>query len=898
MWQKVANIILRYRMLMLSVLAVITLFFGYYATKVTLQYEFASLLPSNDPTFMDYEAFKKDFGQDGMMIVIATNDKDFYQKDKFNAWYEMGIELKNLKMPVNRGNSTISLHAVDSIFSEAHLYNLYKNKEAEKFELKPLMTKQVSSQKEMDSISKVIRSLPFYKGIINKEETNMHMMMLFLNKDIFNSSDRGTLVDDIQKIANSYGDHFNEIHFSGLPFIRSLTMSKVKSELFLFVLLALLVTATLMFFFFRSFKVVLISMFVVIIGVVWSFGIIGFIGYEITILMGLIPPLVIVIGIPNCIYLINKYQQEFRSHGNKAKSLTRVIRKVGNATFLTNATTAMGFGTFIFTHSDMMKEFGVVASINIICIFFISILIVPIIYSYLAPPNLRQTKHLDKKWLDKTVDKLVLMSTEYRKAVYIITLTVIFAGLYGMSLMHTSGSIVDDLPKNDIVVKDLKYFEKELNGILPFEIVVESKKEITHRNVFYDLLVKIQRLQNVIKNEQYLSKSLSIVDALRFINQAFLNEEAGGNDKHYEIDFSKRSSLTKLRNLIKDSIFINTFQLDSNTNNAFISSFIDSTKKRTRITLQVADIGTASMDSLIDRVNVVIDSTLNPEVLIFKKAINSENNIRDSLFFLLLDKYPLVNNNLIKTLTGGDFDKELEYDELSNSQIINFYGRDKFEKSIKEAVESIYLESSITGTGVVYTKGTTYLVKNLFISLMIAVCVIAILMSLLFRSWRMVLVSMVPNLIPLIITSAIMGYFGIPIKPSTILVFSIAFGISIDDTIHFLAKYRQELKVNNNIRESAIVAIKETGVSMIYTSIILFFGFSIFVASNFGGTQALGILVSVTLFFAMMANLVLLPSLLLSLEKMLTTKSFRESPIEFVVDDDDIEIDDLKILKE
>lgn len=890
MWQKVANTILRYRLVMLSILAIITLFFAYNATKVTLQYEFASLLPSNDPTFQTYEKFKKDFGQDGMMIVIATNDKDFYQKDKFNAWYNMGIELKNLKMPVTRGDKTALLPPIDSIFSEAHLYNLFKNKEAKKFELRPVMTKEISSQVEMDSIAQVIQDLPFYKGVINKSETDMHMMMLFLNKDIFNSKDRGTLIDDIQEIAKGYGDHFNEIHFSGLPFIRSLTMSKVKSELFLFVILALLVTSTIMFFFFRSFKVVLISMLVVVVGVIWSFGIIGFIGYEITILMGLIPPLVIVIGIPNCIYLINKYQQDYRTHGNKAKSLTRVIRKVGNATFLTNATTAMGFGTFIFTHSNMMKEFGVVASINIICIFFISILIVPIIYSYLAPPNQRQTKHLDNKWLDKSVDKLVLMSTQYRRTVYLITIAIILAGFYGMSLMHTSGSIVDDLPKNDIVVQDLKYFEKELNGILPFEIVVESKDTIYNKLINID---KIQKLQKAIRSENYLSQSLSVVDAVKFLNQAFKN----GNPEKFSLDVSSANGKKNFGRLVKSEFFKNTFQLDSNTNNGFISSFIDATKRRTRVTLQVADIGTASMDSLMERVQLIIDTTLNPEYYHLQEIKSLPKSEKEEELAKLYSSSTDIQAQVQDYLTNGDDERIMEFPVDINS-IGQLYGKQNFLSAVEDAVKSNFLSTSMTGTGIVYTKGTTYLVKNLFISLMIAVCVVAILMSLLFRSWRMVLVSMIPNLIPLIITSAIMGYFGIPIKPSTILVFSIAFGISIDDTIHFLAKYRQELKVNNNIRRSAIVAIKETGVSMIYTSIILFFGFSIFVASNFGGTQALGILVSVTLFFAMLANLVLLPSLLLSLDKMITTKTFRDYQNEFIDNDEDIEIDELKIYNE
>jgi uncharacterized protein len=891
MWQYIANIILRNRALILSILFGITIFFGYFATKVGIQYEFANLLPSNDITQIEYKQFKKDFGQDGMIIVIAANDENFYELDKFNSWYKMGNVLKDLKIPIKKNNSTVYLSAIDSVFSEAHLFNIAKNRVDKKFELNRIINSEVGSQEKLDSIESVIKSLEFYKGIINKEESNLHIMMLFINKEIFNSSDRGTLIEDVERIARETAPSFSKLHFSGLPFIRSVTMNKVKSELLLFVLLAMLVTSSLLFFFFRSFKVVLISMIVVVIAVTWSFGTIGLFGFEITVLMGLIPPLMIVIGIPNCIYLINKYQQEYRSHGNKVKSLQRVIRKVGNATFLTNATTSMGFGTFVFTHSSIMKEFGIVASINIICIFFISILVVPIIYSYLSPPSLRHTKHLDKKWLDFSVDKLVVVSTKYRTAVYVVTVFLLIIGFYGMSLMHTTGNIVDELPKSEQVVKDLKYFESEINGVMPFELVIKSKDTIY--NTFTNLS-KIQNLQTALKQEKYLSKSLSLVDAIKFVSQAYGN----GKEEKYFLDFSSSKDKKYLSSIVKSKYFKNTFNNEEfKSSNAFVSSFIDSSHTKTRITVQVADIGTASMDSLYDRVKSKIDEILNPEYLQISNIDGLSDLQKDSSYFNVYQNSFWIQSMVQDSLTGGDVELIMDF-PIEENDIYAQYGKDKFQHTITNSIESKYLQSSITGSGIVYTKGTNYLVKNLFISLMIAVCVISILMSFLFKSWRMVIVSMVPNLFPLIITSAIMGYVGIPIKPSTILVFSIAFGISIDDTIHFLAKYRQELISNHgNIRKSAIVAIKETGVSMIYTSIILFFGFSIFIASKFGGTQALGVLVSVTLFIAMLANLVLLPSLLLTLEKMLTTKAFRESKLEFLDNEDDIEIEKLDVIK-
>jgi predicted RND superfamily exporter protein len=874
MWKIISNIILRNRILIICVLAVLTGFLGFHATKIQLQYEFNKLLPSNDPTFQAYENFKAHFGHDGMMVVIATNEPDFYSEEKFNAWLQMGDSLKNIKVNIKNGEKSEMRTVVDSVFSEGHLYNIIKNKEESRFSLEQIIDNYPLSASQVDSVESVIKNLKFYENIIYRDSSHLHLMMLFLNKDIFNSNNRGTLIDDIYDLAMSYDNHFSNLKFSGLPFIRSVTMFKVKSELGLFVFLALIVTSILLFLFFRSFKVVTISIVVVIVGVIWSMGVISLFGYEITALTGLIPPLIIVIGIPNCVYLINKYQQEFKNHGNKIKALDRVIQKVGNATFLTNATTAMGFGTFVFTHSDIMKEFGVVASINIICMFFISICLVPIIYSFLSPPKSKHTKHLDRKWMFSAVDYLVYFSTKKRKQVYIFTAILLLVGLYGMTWMHTTGNIVDDLPKSDQVVKDLKYFEKELNGVMPFEIV------LTFNDTVYDNfsnISKIQKLQKALGKEKYLSKSLSIVDAMKFISQSYAN----GKVSKFNLDFSKSKDQKYFSRVIKSKYFKNTFiNVDHDNSNGFVGSFLDSSHHMTRITLQIADIGTAAMDSLIDRINNTIDSIVNPETYTYNQAV-----LNDSLF-----EFYLSNNKIRfrvqESLTNGELTKLIDFPTSYNG-IDSIYGIESFNDALASTVEDIHVKPDITGTGVLYTKGTTYLVKNLFISLILAIFVIAILMSFLFKSWRMVLVSLLPNLIPLIFTSALMGYFGIPIKPSTILVFSIAFGISIDDTIHFLAKYRQELKTKN-IKESVEMSIKETGVSMIYTSIILFFGFSIFIASNFGGTQALGLLVSLTLFVAMLTNLVLLPSLLLSLEKLIITKNFKESE-DYFQDDQDID---------
>lgn len=789
MWQFLSGAILRYRIPILTVIGILTIFMGFMASKVDMEYRPANLLPQDDSTNIHYNRFRELFSEDGNLIVLGIQGDELYELDHFAAWYTLGNELKKLD-------------GVDSVFSVAHMYELKRNTEEKRFDFNRVVKQTPTTQSEVDQYRETIESMPLYEGLLFNKETGASLMMIFVDADKFNSKDRGDVITEITGLADVYSENHLKIHYSGLPYIRTVISERVKGEMGKFVILAGLVAAALLYLFFRSFKVVVVCLTVVGIAVVWSIGTISLLDYKINILMALLPPLVIVIGVPNGVFLLNKYHHEFKTHGNKIKALTRVIRKVGNATFLTNATTALGFSSFIFTQSEMLKQFGVVACISIFGLFLLSILIIPSVFSFLPNPLERHVKHLERQWLYYTVDKLVVWINNYRKLVYVITAVTFLVALYGMTLVRATGNIVDDLPKDDAVLSDLKFIENNFNGVMPFEVLITGSKpgQVTQPQS----LKKINELQIVLSQHDELSKSLSIVDALKFAKQGFYN---GNPNKYSMINNNERSFIAP---------YLTGFEEGANLSELFM----DSTRQTTRVTAQMADIGTTHMDEFLGR--------LHPQI--------------DSVF------------------AGSG------------------------------------LHVVLTGSSVVFLKGTNFLVRNLLISLLLAIGVIAGMLTLLFRSWRMVLVSLIPNLFPLVITAAIMGYAGIPIKPSTILVFSIAFGISVDDTIHFLAKYRQELTLREwDIRYSVIRSVRETGVSMIYTSIVLFFGFGMFALSNFGGTVALGVLVSLTLLIAMLSNLVLLPSLLLTLDAFITTKSFKEPMLQILDEEEDIDLDELVV---
>jgi len=858
-------------------MALVTIVMVYGATQVKLFYGLPKLLPDSDSTYVQHQEFSKRFKTESTVFVIGLEENLFEDLKLFNAWYDLGRDIS-------------AIPGVDTVLSLSSVFNLHKNVETKQFDVSPVVVRRLRSQAELDSVSALITSLPFYKGLLYNDETKVSLMGISLNNELFNSENRGPLFDLVLAEVEKFDAAQNvNVRLSGLPYIRTVLTKLVKEELQMFILLTIAVMILILLLFFRSLKPVMVSMAVVCLGVVWSLGIMGWLGFEITILTSLIPPLVIVIGIPNCIFLINKYHNEFLEHGNQVKALTRVVQKIGKATFMTNMTTAVGFLTFIFTQSELLVEFGIVASINIMLLFVISLLMITISFSFLKPPKVRQLQHLEKGWVNKAVALLAYIVRNHRSPVYVVTILLAIAAFYGLTLIKTTGNLVDDLPEEHKVCRDLSFFEANFKGIMPFEISINTKKP--EKAISSSTLKKIDGLQDLLSSYTEFSKPISIVEPIKFTKQAFYN----GDPAKYSLINSQEKA------------FFKDYLENSNRDESLLDDYLDSTHQYTRVAVKMADVGTIEMDSLITELEPRIDSIFNPKrtrVDSLLGDIRKAESGRDTLLDKFFKRYPKYQKNVRRTYAKDSVftaaNSELATSLASGKERFGeLYVEQDFMKRLNEAVDEGFIEIVLTGTSVVFLKGTNYLVKNLFISLGIAIVIVASIMAMFFSSFRMILVSIITNLFPLLLTAAAMGYFGIAIKPSTILVFSIAFGISVDDTIHFLAKYRQELKSHNwNISEAVHAALKETGVSMIYTSIILFFGFSVFDSSEFGGTQALGLLVSFTLLIAMLSNLVLLPSFLLTLEKSITTKAFKEPFFEILDEEEDIELDELTIRKE
>jgi predicted RND superfamily exporter protein len=751
---------------------------AYEGSKVELSYELSRAIPVDHPKYKAYEEFKKKFGEDGNLLVIGIQTDSFFEQNIFNAYATL---YRNLK----------KLNGVEDVISVPSSINLVKMADEEKLRADTIFPARSLTQAEIDSSKKVFLNLPFYKDRLYNPETNVWMMGIRINKNVINSEKRNAVVGGIVRFANAFGTSNNiDVHLSGLPFIRTELSTRIANEMRWFLMVSVILSAVILLLFFRSIGSMLLSLSVMIIGVLWSLGTMQLLGYKITLLTALIPPLVVVIGIPNCIYFLNKFHTAYNDTGDKKKALVAMVERMGIVTLFCNLSAAIGFAVFALTRSQVLKEFGVVAGINIMALFFISLILIPSILSFFPKPKSRHTKYLDNPWLNRLLGRLERWSLNHRKIIYIITTCIVAAGVVGMLRLKTEGFMLDDIPKSDKLYTDLKFFEKNFKGVMPLEIVVDTKRKYgVSRNL--NNLNKIDSLSEFIASIPEIAKPLSIIEGLKFAKQAFFD----GDSAHYSMPSSyDLPALQQYLNFHGDS------SESKNSLAKLVTSFMDSSKQEARISVSMADIGSRRLPFILDTIN--------------KKA--------DQLF-------------------GADTSK---------------------------------YQVTLTGASVTFLTGSSYIINGLKGSIFWAFLLIALCMLYLFRSFRILICSLIPNIIPLVITAGVMGWVGIRLKPSTVLVFSVALGIAIDVTIRFLVNYKQELPHHgHNMKQTVIATIHSTGISIIYTSFVLIAGFIIFCFSGFGGTQALGWLTSLTLVTATLTNLILLPALLISLGSFIGKKS-------------------------
>lgn len=794
MWYQLGKWVLRNRLPLLIAVLLATGVMGYFASKVQRSYDFAKAIPIDHPKYLEYEAFKQRFGEDGNMLVIGIEKKDLFQLSFFKKFAALQKDFKTVP-------------GVEDVLSVSSAVVLMKDSAGEKLKAVPVFPDNIQTQEELDSCRRNFENLPFYRGLLYNPSTQVYMMAVHINKTVLNTKKRDASVGGVVKLAEQFGKDENiDVHISGLPHVRTVMSTRIANELKLFLLGSVILSAIILLVFFRSISATLLSMLVVIMGVTWSLATMVLFGYKITILNALIPPLMVVIGIPNCIYFLNKFHTEYKKSGDKHNSLVNMIGRMGVVTLFCNIAAAIGFAVFALTKSQILREFGVVAGINIMALFVISFLVIPTILSYLPAPKQRHVRYLENERLNRWIIRIEDWVFNHPKYTYSATAILLIVACMGILRLKSVGYIVDDLPKNDKLYTDLKFFEKHFSGVMPLEIVVDTrKKQGAVRNI--GNLNRIDSLVKYLEDRPEIGKALAITEGLKFARQAYYDNDSNMYAVPNEFDLAFLAPYLQMK---ADSANPN------NKNNNFVKlvgNFVDHDKQRARISVNMADVGSDSLPKILAEVQERAEELFNADSFAYAKTINKNT--------------PAEN---------------IDSSRLKRSANIQ-----------------------LTGTSVIFVEGTRFIINGLKESIFYAFLLIALCMLYLFRSFRILFCSLVPNVVPLVITAGVMGWAGVPLKPSTVLVFSVALGIAIDVTIRFLINYKQELPLHNHdIRETVKQTIRHTGISIIYTSLVLVAGFVIFCFSGFGGTQALGWLTSLTLLVAMITNLVLLPVMLLT----------------------------------
>lgn len=816
-WKVIASIILRQRIPILILVALATGFM-WFNRSTERMHDFGKIIPQNDPDFIEYQEFRQEFGDDANALVVGL-EGDILSREFFNEVYDLTDRLKEVD-------------GVKNVVSIANASTLTADFNDETFQIERVAIRPAADDPEMDSLGKVIAGLPFYKGLLFDDSLRTTLIAVTIDSKRLDTDEKTAIVEGIANQCEISAKKLGiRLHYSGLPYIRYYIQQFIPKEMYLFLGLAVAVMAIALFITFRSVTAVIFPMLVIGIVIVFALGIMGLLGYKITILTAVLPALIAVIGVPNSIYLLTKYHFEYKKSGNKIRALVNVIQKIGVVTVMTNATTAVGFGVLAFTQINMLKEFGILAGLSVVVTFFISLLLIPIIFSFLPAPSERHIQHTERKMLLGAIKFLNFVVIKRRWMVYLITVSLTGVAIWGMSLLRPRSLMVDDLPRDENVISDLEFFEDRFGGVMPFEIVINThrKQGILKRSN----LKRLDEFQERMTRFKEISRSISILDLIKFSRQALLS----GVAEEYQLPSSE------------EFLAIQSFARNSQNDSLFGQATIfDSTYSKARVKANVKDVGATRMAVIIDS----LEKDLRDIFVLNQKP----GRLKEGESYKLYGETDsfVVKYKGVEYQNGETFavvDTNAHYDILSGEGKVDFADRIK-----------------ITGTTKIFIKSNSFLISNLIQSLLIAFLVIAVLMALLFGSFKMVIIALLPNFLPLLLTAGVMGFAEIPLKPSTALIFSVAFGIAVDDTIHFLARFRYARKTGDTVIANAVSnSFKDTGVSMIYTSIILFFGFVIFAFSSYGGTEALGQLTSLTLLIALFTNLLLLPSLLISFKK-------------------------------
>ena len=730
----------------------------YELRNVKFDYDFNRYFPSEDDDLKFFNNYQDKYGTDSDFLLIGIeNDGGI-----FNT--EFLTKIKKL------GDSIQGYENVEYVLSPVHNSFNFKQSGIEGISQFPIINPDFKNL-ENDSID-------IYQNekLVGSLFSNNSPSICFFVKtcDRLAKNPGITLANKIKKQLKLNG--FTKYHISGRSIAQSHFLDLMMNELVVFFLASMILVILFLWLTFKSFWGVIIPLIVVVFSIIWSVGILHFSGKSFDIMMVMLPTIIFVVGMSDLVHFLNKYLDELRSGNSTKEAIKIAIKDIGLATFLTSATTAIGFLTLATSNIVAIDDFGIYAGIGVMVAYLLTFIIVPPILILTKVPEKLMEQKITTKW-NQRLSFLFLKILKHKKTILVSSFILLVVGSISVFGLKPNNYLLEDLSDEDPQKIDVMFFENNFSGVRPFEM------EITVNNKSLNIM-DYKVVQEIDKIEQYLKKHytpqgigfcISGLDPIRYLYSIKHNN----NPDYFKIP-KKETTYNAQINLLK---LIKSNELKN--------KLISQDSNSTRYSGKIMDLGSA--------------------------AIKFEN--------------------------------------------------EKLHQFIKDSIQPNLFTVKLTGTSLLIDKNNEYLVKNILYGLLLSCAVIALIVGLMYRSFSLIIISLVVNILPLLLVCLVMYFLKIDLKLSTSLIFTLAFGIAVDDTIHLISK----LKIELNKGKSLLYALKRsfltTGKAMIVTSVILCSGFLTLIFSNFTSTYLMGLLVSITLFLALLADVILLPLLIIKFYK-------------------------------
>ncbi|MBW7866714.1 MAG: MMPL family transporter [Brumimicrobium sp.] len=731
--------------ILLSVVLLVTVFFGLQIPKTKLDYNFESFFPKEDSSTFFFENYRQHFQSDNDFLLVCIERK----KGIFDS--DFLTEIQKLTQEIQLLDHVTYTRAITS--EKEYFISSFG---------------QVSQRPYIDS-NLILDSTLIYShrelinNLVNKEGNALTIFVK--HNDYLSKAKSDKLVEELQSLLNKYD--FEKVRVAGRAIGQQYYLKTMQHELVLFIGIGFLLVLIYLLFTFKSIWGMLLPQLVLIGSITWIYGWLAFTNQPINILLIVLPPILLVVSMSDAIHLISKYLDLKRSGKEKLSAIQTTIREIGKATFLTSLTTAIGFLSLVFIDVKPIRDFGLYSGIAVMIAFLITYLVLPSLLTLTKTPS-RLIESSSESWYMR-LHFLFYATLKKRKLILISGSIMLLISIVGVFFVKNDSFIMDNISPKSELKKDFLYFDQHFGGIRPFELAIQVKP---NQNIW-----EKETLEQLEKLEDYLHFQYGVVVNSSLIQTiSILNRGSHGGEKEFYTLPSQQKEINNFKQLIKIK-----------DQGKFVRSFLDTTETLTRISGRIPDWGS--------------------------HLVQSKNN--------------------------------------------------ELHMFIQEAGINNYLTVTPTGSAELLDVSTSFMSRKLLESLLFALVIVSVCMGLLFKSFKMLFISLIPNIIPLLITLGFMGIMGIPLNITTALVFTISFGIAVDNTIHFLNYYKLELAKGRTPGYALRNAYFKVGKAILLASFLLICGFSIVSFSAFTAISYLGILATLTLFIALLADLILLPLLLI-----------------------------------